>query len=305
VRLVKYKHRSLVTMDDPADDVASEPHPYTVFRSARPHYMEFNTKNRVLFAGIDPVFADLLSEDGLIRKRDPRENRIKSAIRSAALNMQKEDPSTWHGVVYNDAKSMTTLAKSINGTWEFEDDIPDTPSEEAGGFKLSLHVTQESEPRLVPTGWIGRYQTPTDDPPDVVISRVETSPESGKYQITNISVVVDARALDKATNRTVYLKQKTVQEFARDFAEIVPFVRTDLANYTNDDVLYAQYTAERSVMSLARSARCRQVEWKMLPDDVEDARPAGSQRTGEPITQSTPDMEGLGTIPVTFVPFYG
>ena len=305
LRLPKDKYQSQTTMDQTADDVASKPPSSRIFGSARPHHMVFNRKVGGLFMGVDSAFADNLAEDGSAERWDPHENRIKSAIRSAAVKMQKEDPSTWQGVTCNDAKSMATLAKSINETWKFEYDDLYAPPDSIGDFKLSLHVTKERGPRLGPRGWIGRYQTITDGTPDVVISRVEAPPRSGRYQISNINVVVDATVLDKATNKTVYLKQSTVRKLARDFAEIVPFVYTDLENLTKDTVDNARYTADRSVMSLATSAICRHVDWRLLPDDVEDVLPSGSQRTGEPITELTPDMEGLGRIPVTFVPFYG
>lgn len=287
-------------MDQPADTVA----PDAKFSSARPSYVEWNGKAGALIVGVDSIFADDPYEDGTFEGREPRENRIKFAIRSAARKMQKDDPNTWRGVTYNDPEAKRALMKSINGTWEYEDDYGDPPFEQADDFKLSLHVTKESEPRLIPPGQIGRYWTLTDDPPEVVISRVEAPLGSGQYQISNIKVVVDATAMDNLTVRPVYWNTSTVQEFARDFVEILPFLRTDLANLTTDNVQYASYTAARSGQSLAESAHRRHVVWKLLPDDVQDASPVGSQWTGAPITELTPDMEGLGKIPVTVVAVY-
>jgi hypothetical protein len=275
-------------------------------------YFNYNEDLDLLSVATGPAFTER-TKDGQISIYPAHMNRIKQAIRETTSQMSS---SAWNGVRAGEARSLRTLSDSMNDTYAFGRDAENPPIEREGTFQLSVYLTTEKQPRQVPLGDHGLYEA-TVPVSEAEMSNLPTggihvrSHHNGKsHYYHGIDVTMDGTVRDKATGKIVALQPSAVQEIAHGFAHMVPYIQnrlrglTHLDNRNHDSFLEALLKTRKDVRSLADSTIHRLVHFDIDSKDVESVRPRGLDPTWKSKTEWTPDMDGLGSIPVTFFADY-
>jgi hypothetical protein len=275
-------------------------------------YFNYNEDLDLFSVATGPAFTER-SKDGRNSIYPAHMNRIKQAIRETTSQMSS---SAWNGVKAGEERSLRKLSESMDETYVFGGDAERPPAEREGTFQLSVYLTTEKQPRQVPRGDHGLYEA-TVPVSEAEMSNLPTadihvrSHHNGKsHYFHGIEVKMDGTVRDKATGKIVALQPSAVQEIAYGFAHMVPYIQdrlrglTHLDNRDHDSFFEALRKTRKDVRSLADSTIHRLVHFDIDLNDVESVRPRGLEPTWKSKTEWTPEMDGLGSIPITFFADY-
>jgi len=275
-------------------------------------YFNYNNDLDLFSVATGPAFTERTKE-GRVDIYPAHMNRMKQAIRETTSQMSS---SAWNGVRTGEAQSLGKLSDSMNDTYAFGRDAENPPIEREGTFQLSVYLTTEKQPRQVPRGDHGLYEA-TVPVSEAEMSNLPTadihirSHHNGKsHYYHGIDVTMDGTVRDKAAGKIVALQPSAVQEIAYGFAHMVPYIQNRLRGLTHldkrdhDSFLEALLQARKDVRSLADSTIHRLVHFDIDSKDVESVRPRGLEPTWKSKIEWTPEMDGLGSIPVTFFADY-
>jgi hypothetical protein len=266
----------------------------------------------MLSVATGPAFTER-TDDGRVSIYPAHMNRIKQAIRETTSQMSS---GAWNGVRAGEARSLGKLSDSMDETYSFRQGAERPPIEREGTFQLSVYLTTENQPRQVPKGNHGLYEA-TVPVSEAEMSNLPTaqihvrSHHNGKlHYFHGIDVTMDGTVRDKATGKIVALQPGAVQEISHGFGHMVPYIQdrlgelTHLDNRDRESFLEALLMARKDIRSLADSTVHRLVHFDIDLNDVESVRPRGSDSIWKAKPELTPEMDGLGRIPVTFYADY-